>query len=315
MATVQQWERQESIIWPPRGYLYTLGTFIFACILTGIFIYIGFQCGLSSLQRYYLPYYLRTEADGLTHPVSQYQLLYVSDGKKGGESSPEQRCTAGLNSPIRRQASASDAYSRAAKRGTSYLANRPPQLSLETPAAASRALFARCSTGSSRAAATRTCYYRGGTFQIRWCRESTHLRWIQPHSLSITIGRSPPMNEGRSGITMPAANGEDRRTKRATIEMVGKGEKKTSSSLVWQRNRGSAVVFGRTIIRSELHVVKTSGMRPPEEQPDVKGPISDIVLVFAELGASSRSDFIAMAAGKRSRFNPQEYRSASKQMG
>ena len=86
MATVQQWGRKESIIWPPRGYVYTLGAFIFACILTGIFIYIRFQYGLSPLQRYYLPYYLRTETAGLTHPVSQYQLLYVSDGEKPGRA-------------------------------------------------------------------------------------------------------------------------------------------------------------------------------------------------------------------------------------
>ena len=82
MATVQQWGRKESIIWPPRGYVYTLGAFIFACILTGIFVWIRFQYGLLPLQRYYLPYYLRTETAGLTHPVSQYQLLYVSDGEK-----------------------------------------------------------------------------------------------------------------------------------------------------------------------------------------------------------------------------------------
>ncbi len=25
MATVQQWGRKEAIIWPPRGYVYTLG--------------------------------------------------------------------------------------------------------------------------------------------------------------------------------------------------------------------------------------------------------------------------------------------------
>ncbi len=86
MATVQQWGRKESIIWPPRGYVYTLGAFIFACILAGLFIYIRFQYGLSPLQRYYLPYYLRTETAGLTHPVSQYQLLYVSDGEKQGRA-------------------------------------------------------------------------------------------------------------------------------------------------------------------------------------------------------------------------------------
>ena len=86
MATVQQWGRKESIIWPPRGYVYTLGAFIFSCILAGLFIYIRFQYGLSPLQRYYLPYYLRTETAGLTHPVSQYQLLYVSDGEKQGRA-------------------------------------------------------------------------------------------------------------------------------------------------------------------------------------------------------------------------------------
>src|SRR3569833_1728922 len=82
MATVQEWGRKESIIWPPRGYIYTLRAFIFSCILTSIFIWIRFQYGLSPLQRYYLPYYLRTETAGLTHPVSQYQLLYVSDSEK-----------------------------------------------------------------------------------------------------------------------------------------------------------------------------------------------------------------------------------------
>jgi hypothetical protein len=79
MSTVQQWGRKESLIWPPQGYVYTLGAFVFACILTGVFVYIHFQYGLLPLQRYYLPYYLRSETAGLTHPVSAYQLLYVSD--------------------------------------------------------------------------------------------------------------------------------------------------------------------------------------------------------------------------------------------
>ena len=72
-----------------RGYVYTLGAFIFACILTGIFVWIRFQYGLLPLQRYYLPYYLRTETAGLTHRVSQYQLLYVSDGAKAGKAALE----------------------------------------------------------------------------------------------------------------------------------------------------------------------------------------------------------------------------------
>jgi len=42
----------------------------------------------------------------------------------------------------------------------------------------------------------------------------------------------------------------------ATIEMVEEGAKETSTSLVWLRSSGSAVVFGTTINCSELHVVE-----------------------------------------------------------
>jgi type IV secretory pathway TraG/TraD family ATPase VirD4 len=81
MPAVQQWGRRESIIWPPRRYLYTLGAIFLSLVATGCFIYVRFQFGLTPLERYYLPYYLRTELTGLTRPASSYQLLYVSDGK------------------------------------------------------------------------------------------------------------------------------------------------------------------------------------------------------------------------------------------
>ncbi|MGH9502247.1 MAG: type IV secretion system DNA-binding domain-containing protein [Terriglobales bacterium] len=86
MPTVQQWGRRESVIWPPRGYLYTLGAFFLALVATGLFLYVRFQYGLSPLERYYLPYYLRSETAGLTHPMSTYQMLYVSDGKSMGRT-------------------------------------------------------------------------------------------------------------------------------------------------------------------------------------------------------------------------------------
>jgi ATP-dependent exoDNAse (exonuclease V) alpha subunit len=35
MSNIQQWGRNESLIWPPRGYLYTLGAFFLACVATG----------------------------------------------------------------------------------------------------------------------------------------------------------------------------------------------------------------------------------------------------------------------------------------
>lgn len=81
MANTQQWGRNESLIWPPRGYLYTLGALFLAVAATGFFVFLRLQYGLPPLQRYYLPYYLRTEAAGILHSSSAYQLLYVADGK------------------------------------------------------------------------------------------------------------------------------------------------------------------------------------------------------------------------------------------
>ncbi len=81
MPTVQQWGRRESIIWPPRTYLYTLSALLFSLVATGFFVYVHFQYGLSPLERYYLPYYLRSEMPSLTRHTNAYQVLYVSDGK------------------------------------------------------------------------------------------------------------------------------------------------------------------------------------------------------------------------------------------
>src|SRR5260370_31645285 len=81
MPTVQQWGRRESIIWPPRTYLYTLSALLFSLVSTGFFVYVRFQYGLSPLERYYLPYYLRSEIPSLATHANPYQLLYVSDGK------------------------------------------------------------------------------------------------------------------------------------------------------------------------------------------------------------------------------------------
>src|SRR5207302_2672658 len=77
MTTVQQWGRRESIIWPPRGFYYTYGAIFLAILVTALLVYVHFNFALSSLQKYYLPYYLRTETVGLTHAASTYQLVYV----------------------------------------------------------------------------------------------------------------------------------------------------------------------------------------------------------------------------------------------
>jgi type IV secretory pathway TraG/TraD family ATPase VirD4 len=84
MPNVQQWGRRESIIWPPRGYLYTLGAFFLACIAAGFFIYLRFEYGLSALERYYLPYYVRSEIGGFAHPGNAYRMLRLTDGRSLG---------------------------------------------------------------------------------------------------------------------------------------------------------------------------------------------------------------------------------------
>ena len=78
------WGRKETIIWPPHQPIYTIGALVLAMMATGLFVYLRFQLGLSPLQRYYLPYYLRTVTAGITHPISKYQLVYVSDGETAG---------------------------------------------------------------------------------------------------------------------------------------------------------------------------------------------------------------------------------------
>jgi len=81
MSNVQQWGRKESLIWPPRRYLYTLGALFLALVATGFFVWLRFEFGLNPLERYYLPYYLRSEMTATFRPSGKYQLLYVAGGK------------------------------------------------------------------------------------------------------------------------------------------------------------------------------------------------------------------------------------------
>ena len=89
MATEQKWGRKESIIWPPRGFYYTWGAVFLAIVLTGFLVFLRFDFGLGPLERYYLPYYLRS---GMSiRPTAKFQLLYVSDGTRLA-SGPSRRC-------------------------------------------------------------------------------------------------------------------------------------------------------------------------------------------------------------------------------
>jgi hypothetical protein len=81
MSKSQRWGRERAWIWPPRGFYYTEGAIFVALLLAGFLIYLRFSFGLSPLEQYYLPYYLRTETVGTLHPSDEYQLLYVSEGQ------------------------------------------------------------------------------------------------------------------------------------------------------------------------------------------------------------------------------------------
>ena len=87
MATEQKWGRKESIIWPPRGFYYTSGAAFLALVFTGFLVFVRFDFGLNALQRYYLPYYLRSEMS--IRPLAKFQLLYVSDGSRLRLAVPE----------------------------------------------------------------------------------------------------------------------------------------------------------------------------------------------------------------------------------
>jgi hypothetical protein len=82
MSNIPTWGRKESWIWPPRGFYYTYGAIFLACIFCALLVYLRFEFGLSPLQKYYLPYSIRTWASGWRSPAAQYQLLYVGGPRK-----------------------------------------------------------------------------------------------------------------------------------------------------------------------------------------------------------------------------------------
>jgi len=83
MPKPAKWGRTETIIWPPRSPIYTYGAAFLAVIITGLFVYLRFTFALTPLQRFYLPYYLRTEVAGVLHKTDKYQLLAVSSAPGG----------------------------------------------------------------------------------------------------------------------------------------------------------------------------------------------------------------------------------------
>jgi hypothetical protein len=79
MSDIYKWGRNESVIWPPHGPVYTWGALAGGVILCGVFIYVCFLIRLTPLEQYYLPYYVRTEMTSAIRPTGKYQLLFVLD--------------------------------------------------------------------------------------------------------------------------------------------------------------------------------------------------------------------------------------------
>lgn len=77
MSNIYKWGRNESAIWPPHGAIYTWGAVFGSVVLCGLLMWLCFLIRLTPLQRYYLPYYIRSEI--AIRPTGKYRLLYVLD--------------------------------------------------------------------------------------------------------------------------------------------------------------------------------------------------------------------------------------------
>ena len=90
-----KWGRKETIIFPPHSPIYTYGAVFFALILTGIFVYLRFSRGQTSLQQYYTPIYARSAAGSAFNKRDKYQLLYVGYGARTARLATEADVQAG----------------------------------------------------------------------------------------------------------------------------------------------------------------------------------------------------------------------------
>jgi type IV secretory pathway TraG/TraD family ATPase VirD4 len=83
MPKPAKWGRTETIIWPPHSPIYTYGAIFLSIVAAGLFVYLRFSFVLTSLQQFYVPYYLRTQMAGVMHKTDKYQLLTVAGTSDG----------------------------------------------------------------------------------------------------------------------------------------------------------------------------------------------------------------------------------------
>src|ERR1700733_9244469 len=74
-----KWGRKETIIWPPHGPIHTCGAVFVAVVLTGLFLYCRFSLGTNTLQRFYMPTYIRSSVAGAIGASRRdnYRMLMV----------------------------------------------------------------------------------------------------------------------------------------------------------------------------------------------------------------------------------------------
>lgn len=81
MSSIYKWGRNESAIWPPHGPIYTWGAVFGCAVFCGFLLWLCFLVRLTPLERYYLPYYIRSEM--ALRPTGKYQLLYILHANGG----------------------------------------------------------------------------------------------------------------------------------------------------------------------------------------------------------------------------------------
>ena len=125
MPAVQHWGRKESLIWPPRGSIYTIGASLVALLATILLIYVRYERGFTPLQKYYLPYYVRSELAGELHTFDNYQLLYIADGRSLRRLALESDVEPGATLQVRGRPVPLQLTSQEAKNGSIFLTRGP----------------------------------------------------------------------------------------------------------------------------------------------------------------------------------------------
>ena len=92
----QQWGRNEATLWPRRAFLRTAGAFLFAAMAFAGLIYLRFAFGLSPLQRFYLPIFIRSAVASRFVENGSYSLLVIANNKGMGRIALEGDLAPGL---------------------------------------------------------------------------------------------------------------------------------------------------------------------------------------------------------------------------